>query len=158
MIISQDFAEETKLIFLISSRGRLKRRAGFLSAPAELSLPAGFFELSSSNFALGFEGTLMFATVPLAIAVTVVAALLVATAAVFLFVTPFIATLIAATFFTDHIYRFSAEGWGRRLRCLRRSFHPRVLRRYRVDQRGRWRCRSVCGRRRANDRRGHHGA
>ena len=45
--------------------------------------------------------------VPLAIAATLVAALLVATAAVFLFVTPSIATLIAATFFTATFTAFS---------------------------------------------------
>ena len=50
----------------------------------------------------------MFATfVPLAIAATVVAALLVATAAVFLFVTTFVATLVAAAFFTATFAAFS---------------------------------------------------
>ena len=59
-----------------------------------------FFKLSSSDFALGFKGTLVLATfVPLAIT-AIVAALLVAAAAVFLFVTSFIATLIATAFFT----------------------------------------------------------
>ena len=45
--------------------------------------------------------------VPLAIAATVVAALLVATAAVFLFVTTFVATLVAAAFFTATLAAFS---------------------------------------------------
>ena len=50
------------------------------------------------------------AFVPFAIAAVVVAALLVAAASVFLFVTSFIATLIAAAFFTATFAAFSVRG------------------------------------------------
>ena len=66
------------------------------------------FKLSSTDIALGLEGTLMLATfAPLAIAATVVAAPLVATGAVFLFVNSFLAPLIAAAFCTAALAAFS---------------------------------------------------